>query len=262
MAKPTPPTETLEPAPAAVDLTIELTGHISRFQAFHGLVCKSALEIKLAKYFAGLEVNALYDLHREQYGETRGRPLAEGNTESTSVISLEDFLEQHLNVTARTARKYRNHFLSVTSSAPETAERLNGTWRKLALKGDPATDDSALSITSLQAVGTLHADVMQALCAHADEWGLNELFEAPQRDVTPPSEPEPGDDSADKKAKKAAMVAFWTVGLIKRFDQDEYLRLPATQLEAVVNKMEEAAKKAREVLAAKKAKKGGKGKAA
>lgn len=248
------------PEPVTTSLEDSLTGHVSRFQAFHGLACKSALELKLAKYLAGLEVNALYDLHEELHGETRGRPGAEEKTDSLSVISLESFLEQHLNVTARTARRYRNHFLSITSAAPQLAEKLNAKWKALALpqaaQALPENATAGFDLSALQRDGTLNADTVQELCTHADEWGLHEMFEAPQRDVTPP---EPGEEEEDdsKKAKKAAVLKFWTESVVKRLDQEELFRLPPTALEAVLCKMEEASKKGREILAEKTAKKKG-----
>lgn len=241
------------------NLTESLTAHVSRFSLFHGLVCKSVLEIKIAKYFAGLEVNALYDLHKELHGETRGgdhrATEEESKTEGPSVLKLEDFLEEHLHVTARTARKYRDHFLSIVSEAPKIAEKLNGTWKQMALGEGQQVDAESLSVTSLQSASILNAEAMQIICDHADEWGLNELFETPQRNVTP-SEDDEDDHGQDKKAKRAALLKFWTEALVKRLDQDEMHRLPVPALEAVINKMEEATKKGRELLAAKAAKKG------
>lgn len=240
--------------------TADFDAHVGRFKVFHGLVCKSALELKLAKYFAGLEVHALCDLHAEVYGETRGQFSTQSKTDRLSALPLEAFLEQRLGVTARTARRYRAFFQSVAAEAPETADKLNATWhqltggeesKKLLLPADVGT-----AIMTAKGGKPLPEEVLQAVCKHSDEWGLHELFEAPQRDVTPPSaDPDENNDSARKKAEKAALVKFWTEGLVRRLENEELHRLPAPALEAVITKMEEAAAKAREVLAGKTTKK-------
>lgn len=240
----------------------QVAGHVARFQAFHGAVCQSALSLKLAKYFAGLEVNALYDLHHELYGELRGRPATSEIPEHPSGISetVEDFLETHLGVTSRTARKYRNFFLAINQANPEIAARLTGAWKTLALPAEAeAGAESAQPSEQLLAAATpqgctLDADALQAICAHADEWGLHELFERPSKDVTPQAP-----DAPEKQAEKAALLKFWTESIIRRLDNQEYLRLPPSALEAVATKMEEHLKRAKEVLEQKKTKKAGKG---
>ena len=239
----------------AQEESAQLTAHIGRFKTFHGIVCRSALEMKLAKYFAGLEVNALVDLHREMHGETRGQFAEESKTERPSVL-LEPFLEQHLGVTARTARKYRGFFQSIGSESPEIADKLNDFWVRMTL---PAASGEASGETQLAVSGVmskLPAETLHAICTHADEWGLHELFGVPERDVTPP-DPDEHDDSERKKAEKAALMKFWTESIIRRLDNEELHRLPPASLEAVITKMETAMTKAREVLAAKTAKKKG-----
>lgn len=250
----TPPAEAAPAEDAAAP-------HISRFQTFHGLACKSALELKLAKYFAGLEVNALCDIYAETTGITPGKRTDLQPPDSLSGGSLETFLEDRLGVSARTARRYRAHFLSITSDAPEIADKLNATWHQLtggqeSPKALPAGQELSL-VTPPQGCQALSAEVMQAVCKHADEWGLHELFEPPQRDVTPPKDPDEDNESARKKAERAALVKFWSESLVKRLENEEMHRLPAPVLEAVVTKLEDAAKRARETLAAKAAKKKG-----
>lgn len=222
----------------------DFSPHVQRFKTFHLHVCKSTVELKLAKYFAGLEVNALYDLHAQIHGETRGRPSSKEIVETTSTISLNDFLEEHLGVTSRTARTYRNFFLATASNAPEIADKLNEVWSgQLAL---PSSDS-----TSLQTLCTSHAEMLHTLAKSPDEFGLHELFEIPQRDVSP-KDPDEDNDSQRKKAERAALVKFWSESLVRRLENQELHRLPAPVLEAVVVKMEEAAKAARETLATKK----------
>lgn len=251
----------LQPAAPKPQPEDPAAAHASRFAIFHGLACKSALELKLAKYYAGLEVNALCDLHEELYGETRGRPAGSEKTEGASVISMETFLEERLGVTARTARKYRAHFLDIAQNAPEIADKLNETWRQITAQltetaGSPKRLQAGqeLRLTALpQGCQPLPAEVLQAVCEHADEWGLYELFQAPARDVTPM----PEEESSRKKLERAALVKFWSESLVRRLENQELHRLPAPILEAVITKMEEAAKRAREALAEKTSKKKG-----
>lgn len=242
-----------EPAPAA-------EAHIARFKVFHGMACKSALELKLAKYFAGLEVNALCDLHAELHGETRGQFSEKSKTERLSVLvgerqNLEAFLEEKLGVTARTARTYRAFFRSTALEAPQIADKLNGWWQAQALPADASAAkgaaSSALAPASLQTLCATHAETIQALALAPDEFGLHELFQTPEgRDVTPPKADDPRE-----KAKAAAIVEFWSRHFIRRLHNQELHRLPANILEAVTTEMEDAAKRAREVLTQRQAKK-------
>jgi hypothetical protein len=240
-----------------------LEAHVGRFKVFHGLVCKSALELKLAKYYAGLEVHALCDLHEEMHGQLRGRPAKGEIPDSLSGISLEAFLEERLGVTARTARRYRGFFQSIASEAPDTADKLNATWHQLTggeeAKALPKPAEVQTALMTAKGGKPMPEEVLQVVCKHSDEWGLHELFEMPQRDVTPPAaDPDEDNDSGRKKAEKAALLKFWAESLVRRLENEELHRLPAPALEAVITKMEEAAKKAREVLAGKTAKKKGK----
>lgn len=214
--------------------------HVARFKLFNAALCKSALELKLAQYFAGLEVNALYDLHLEQHGGAQ--PGRRSDLAQAARQSLEEFLEQHLDVTARTARKYRALFLSITSTSPALADRLTGWWRsKLALPSGKT------SPTALQTLCKEHADALHELATAADEFGLHELFLKPERDVTPPR----GSDVPPPDAKLDALVKFWMESVTRRLENEELHRLPPTVLEAVVAKMEAATQRAREVLASK-----------
>lgn len=251
--------QTTAPKPSKPEDAV--TAHASRFAIFHGLACKSALELKLAKYYAGLEVNALCDLHEEMYGETRGQFSAESKNDRLSTLPLQAFLEQRLGVTYRTAHRYKCHFLSIAQDAPEIADKLNETWHQITAQlAETAAGPKKLQagqelrLTALpQGCQPLPAEVLQAVCSHADEWGLYELFEPPARDVTPV----PEEESGRKKLERAALVKFWSESLVRRLENQELHRLPAPILEAVITKMEEAAKRAREALAEKTAKKKG-----
>lgn len=246
-----------EAIPEAAPDNVDLTAHVGRFKTFHGIVCRSALEMKLAKYFAGLEVNALCDLYDEKVGICPGKRTDLEPSDSLSAGSLETFLEEHLGVSARTARRYRGFFQSIGSEAPEIADKLNDFWQKMTLpaKASEASTETQLAVSGV--MSKLPAETLHAICTHADEWGLHEIFKTPERDVTPEPDPDESNDSQRKKAEREALLKFWTESLVRRLDNEELHRLPAPSLEAVITKMESAMKKAREALAAKAAKKKG-----
>lgn len=231
---------------------------IARFRAFHEAARGSVISLKLAKYFAGIEVQTLADLHADTYGETRGTDN-EGPT-------LSQYLEDALGVTYRTAHRYRTHFLSCTQHAPQIADKLTAWWTKWKDSSEapqaieaPAKPKgkgkAALATTAPQPQAlTLHevckltADDLQSLISHADEWGLNELFEAPLKDVTPPTDPTPK-ASADQIER---LAKFWLSDLSRRALNNEFLKLPKPQREALLTTLEEATDKLKHSLNGKK----------
>lgn len=243
----------------------ELQNCVSRFRIFHDVVKGNVLAMKLAKFFGGIEVQTLCDLHSEMFGETRGQFAEESKTDSKSVL-LEPFLEGHLGVTARTARRYKNHFTSCTQDKPELAEKLRKWWLKwkddaaLQIAGDStpaaASGDSAetqiVSATSttlaLHEVCNLAAKDMQELLDHADEWGLSELFEVPLKDVTEedatPEPPTPPD-------AKERLAKFWLKDFSRRAMNNEFLKLRKQDREALLTTWEEATAKLKDSLATK-----------
>lgn len=237
----TPPTTKKPRSPkASAKLTTPATPNdavaqcAARFHHFHSAACRGVLEIKLAQYFAGLEVSALYDLHGELHGETRGGDHAK------DAPTLESFVEESLKVTARTARKYRGLFLSIAAEAPKIADKLNGAWKTLTLAApasDAAEGSTAITLPTAQ---TFDAATLQAVCTHADEWGLNELFDVPLKDAGGSTVDEI-DSASDKAAQKARIAKFWLTDLTRRALQNEFLKLPRAQKEALLTTLEEAA---------------------
>jgi hypothetical protein len=204
----------------------------ARFHQFHGAACRGALEIKLLQYFAGLEVSRLYDLHLEIYGETRGGDHAK------DAPTLERFVEESLNVTARTARKYRGLFQSVAADQPAIADKLNGTWHKLTLAAPASAESGGSSALTLPSASTFDADTLHAICKHADEWQLHELFDIPTKDAGGVSVDEL-DAASDKHAAKMRIAKFWLTDFTRRALNNEYLKLPRAQKEALLTTLEE-----------------------
>lgn len=239
----------------------EAAACVSRFLAFHETVKGNVLAVKLAKFFGGIEVQTLCDLHAEIYGETRGG----GKTDSESVL-LETFLEERLGVTARTARRYKNHFLSCTQEKPELAEKLRKWWLKwkddAALQltaadvqtnkgkgkaGDTQLVTAAPSALALHEVCNLAAKDVQELLDHADAWGLSELFEKPLKDVTPPAPKETEDDESSDNTKER-LAKFWLQDFCRRALNNEFLKLRKQDKEALLTTFEEAVTKLRSSL--------------
>jgi hypothetical protein len=266
---PTPEAITLPPALAKAKTCKpedEAAACVSRFHAFHEAAKGSVMALKLAKFFAGIEVQTLCDLHAEIHGETRGRPSGEEITAPLSTISLADFLEDQLGVTDRTARRYKNHFLSCTLEKPELAEKLRKWWLKwkddAALQltasdaqtnkgkgkaGETQLVTAAPSALALHEVCNLAAKDVQELLDHADAWGLSELFEKPIKDVTPPA-PENTEDDEGRDTTKERLAKFWLQDFCRRALNNEFLKLRKQDKEALLTTFEEAVTKLKSSL--------------
>ncbi len=237
---------------------------VARFRVMHEAAKGSVMALKLAKFFAGIEVQTLCDIHDEEHGETRGRPAAsEINDTPLSLISAGEFLEDSLGVTKRTAYRYRAHFVSCTQDKPELAEKLRKWWLKwkdeaaLSLpaaevgtkkgtkKGTGQLVTTAAHTLALHEVCNLAAKDMQDLLDHADAWGLHELFEKPVKDVTPPSD-EADDDGRDDA--KERLAKFWLKDFSRRALNHEYLKLRKQDREALLTTWEEATNKLKDSL--------------
>lgn len=256
---------TTQLAPAAQTKTDEAAACVSRFRIFHNVIKGSVLSQKLAKFFAGIEVQTLCDLHLEIHGETRGGDQTKSKTEGASVL-LEPWLEERLNVTARTARKYKNHFLSCTQDHPELAGKLTKWWQgwkdQAALelapadaapkngKGKPETQlvtTGGGSALALHEVCNLAAKDMQELLNQADEWGLHELFETPVKDVTE----EPLTEIPEPPDAKERLAKFWLHDFSRRALNNEFLKLRKQDREALLTTWEEATAKLKDSLGTK-----------
>lgn len=265
-----------DPAKVTADLTKAKSTHlegeaaacVSRFRAFHEAAKSSVMALKLAKFFAGIEVQTLSDIHEETFGETRGKPSEDEKRTGVSTISLGDFLEQHLGVTDRTARRYRQHFQSVTQEKPELAEKLRKWWLKwkddAALQltaagvqtnkgkgkaGETQLVTTAPSALALHEVCNLAAKDVQELLDHADAWGLHELFETPIKDVTPPTnEDDDNDDDPPDDDTKIRLAKFWLKEFSRRALNNEFLKLRKQDKEALLTTFEEAVTKLKSSL--------------
>lgn len=241
----------------------EATACITRFRAFHEAAKGSVIALKTAKFFAGIEIQTLCDLHEEEYGETRGGDRA---AKKEAPQKLEDFLEDQLGVTYRTAHRYRRHFLDCSQDHPELADKLRKWWldwkdkaalelaapagRAVPKKGKATSSQlttTAPQALALQGVCNLAAKDIETLLHQADEFGLHELFEKPMKDITPKPEPEPAPAAQGDKLAK-----FWLKDFCRRAMNNEFLKLRKQEKEALLTTLEEAAQKLKDSLAAKK----------
>lgn len=239
---------------------------VSRFKAFHESIKGNVLALKLGKFFGGIEVQTLCDLHSEIYGETRGG----SKNDRLSLLPQAEFLEQHLNVTRRTAYRYRAHFLSCTQDRPELADKLRKWWLGWKIETMPQLSESEsdaapktkskkgeivtvapLQPLALQEVCNLAAKDVQQLLDQADDWGLHELFEVPLKDVTPPTEEE---IEVIQDGAKEKLAKFWLKDFARRAGNNEFLKLRKQDKEALLVTLEEALDKLKDSL---KGKKGG-----
>ncbi len=251
----------LPPAPLS-PCNPELLASVGRFKALHGVLQQTVAGTKLLKYFLGLEVSNLCSLHREMHGEQRGGDqqlaTAKSKTEGGAALVLEDFLEAHLGVTARTARKYRSFFEDLASGTAHeaTVKRLNAFWidrreTMLALPSSKRKRAASISALSLQSLSSIAAQDLQIILEQPDEWGLHELFEAPIKSAGGDATESP----LEPPAPKHPLVKFWLKDFSRRALQNEYLRLRKQDQAALLTTLEEVTAKIRENLATKKGKK-------
>jgi hypothetical protein len=229
----------------------EVTACAARFKRLQEALKQTVAGTKLLKYFLGLEVSNLCALHEELHGETRGGDVksaeAKIKTEAPSVLKLEAFLEDHLGVTARTARKYRDFFESLTTGTEHeaTVKRLNSFWmgQREGLLALPSTGDTKAATggaaLSLQSLGGIAEKDLQTILDHADEWGLNELFAVPLKDVSTTVEAAE-EGSASVQTNKHKLAKFWLQDFSRRAMNNEFLKLPKREKEALLTTLEEA----------------------
>ena len=249
------------------DITTRTNEISAAFQAVQNGIKGDALSMKLKMFFAGLLVNELREIHFEMFGETRGRPSEEERGKSISTISVNDWLESHLGVTARTCRNYFNLWLSITQSTlhADAVQRLNNWWTdhrpslqtltesvEKAGKGKPKADSKSLTPThaafgTLAAAGIIAGD-LTALLEEADTLGLHELFERPTKDVTPEEVTKHQDKSQDRQLELA--LSYWGPQgqVIKAINRKAYLHLPKAEREALANTLQEALEEINQTL--------------
>ncbi len=251
----------LPPAPLS-PCNPELLASVGRFKALHGVLQQTVAGTKLLKYFLGLEVSNLCSLHSEVHGERRGgdqkSAAAKIKADTLSSLTLEEFIEAHLGVTARTARKYRSFFEALASGTAHeaTVKRLNAFWlarreTMLALPSSKRKRAASSSALSLHSLSSIAAQDLQTILAQPDEWGLHELFEVPIKSAGGDATEAP----LEQPAPKHPLVKFWLKDFSRRALQNEYLRLRKQDQAALLTTLEEVTAKLRENLAPKKGKK-------
>lgn len=239
--------QALTPAQVA-DLKAQMAAGANRFRVLHGMLKLSAVQFRLIKFLTGLEANLLSDLHRELYGETRGGGVAK------DVPLMGTWVEEHLGITESTWRKMKAFFQGIISAHPDLAKKLIKGWEtwKLAKIKAPAKPKALkpgakpvkkkAQITAhpgaqiMAGVTLTEADFEELLLA-TDEWGIHELFEKPQRDVTPPPADPPPSGDGDGSIK------FWLQDFQRRALNNEFLKLPKDKREALLTTTQEMVQK-------------------
>lgn len=244
--------EVLTPARKA-ELLKEASASAARFRSLHELIKIPTGQIKVMSQICGIEAAFLQDLHRELFGETRGGGVTK------EAPRLGPWIEEQLDVTERTFRKHLNSYRAAAQARPELATKIVKAWQgwkdkkfkpaaikppKAGAKAKPTKANlTKAATTGIIAAGVLTAADLQELLTLADEWGLHELFEKPQRDVTeaPPAPPSNKQQSFD----------FWLQDFTARVLKDDYLKLPKTHREALLTTTKEMAAKLEDSLKAK-----------
>lgn len=258
--------ELSEPAETALAPVLPKPMLIASFSALQQGIKGDALAMKVKMFFAGLLVRELSETFRAEHGETRGgdqkseaaRTKGDANV-TFAAEHLKTHLEEALGVSYRTCCRYRRFWEDVTTSDrhAKAVAALNAVWLQHSeqhlltapAKGAKAAKAQALA---LHEAGSVLAEQVQELLTEADEFGLHELFEQPEKDVTPDATPDADDETAaDRKHK---LIRFWCGDLLKRLGNNEFLRLPTPQLETLTTELEEALAKAKDRLNTKKGK--------
>lgn len=209
-----------------------------RFHVWHGAALHSAAHLKIAKYLAGLEVAALAEACE----------AAPGRKSGDAAPTFETVVEEALNVSARTARRYRAFFEHITTNAPAVADALNTLWRKFSGEGK----GKALALPDAEKAGALASGALSAaqlleLCHAADEMGISELFEAPMKDAGGEDGGEDG-KGASRKAAKERLLRFWGRDVMAAIERREFLRLPKEVRATLAEQLDAAAKELKATL--------------
>jgi hypothetical protein len=261
---PNPETETAPVLTATERKTreLEVSAAIARFAVFHGALRGTGAMMKLARYFAGLEVQTLRGLFHDLYGETRG-----GTGEAD--ITLGEWLEDKLQVTERTARRHLDFFQGIAMHRPEIADKLNAWWTKnragcLEASATPAKASKAKKPTkkaaaaasaalvlmpapALQSLCIEAAAILQDLLMHEDETDIHGFFELPMKNAG-------GDETntapPEAPSKKHKLVMWWT-DFQRRAISKEWAKLPKGELETLKLTVDEMHAELSDILAKK-----------
>lgn len=233
---------------------------ISTFTTLQDGIKGDVLAMKVKMFFAGMLVKELADNFRATVGETRGRPEKTDGASVLNSMTLESYLEDCFNVTARTCHRYRRFWEDCTSSDrnEKAVKALNLVWTnhlqtlqleapKKPGKGKGKAKASQPLELSLHAPSKSFAEDVQELLTEADELGLHELFEVPLKEVGPagednPEPPEPPDN-------KGKLIKFWITDFGRRLTRKEYMRLPKAQRETLATDWEIALHELKDSLA-------------
>lgn len=237
---------TPSPAAAATDAAI------ARFKLWHASIKRDALSLKLRSYFAGLEIQHL----RSHFEAIHGPIQRGGKPDAKPLVTFQQWLEENLEITARTARRYHTQFTSISTHFPKHADKLNHWWQNMLqplMLNDNGSSDEAQNFVNL-ATRNAHADLpaegLQDILAHADEWDLHDLLEVPIKEArgshkTVGEDPQPGDP---KHREHQLLIDFWTSTFPRRLERDEILRLPKPEREAIAARLEETLTKLKATL--------------
>lgn len=233
---------------------------VSTFTNLQDGIKGDALAMKVKMFFAGLLVNELTEHFRHEHGETRGGDQSKSKAEASSVLNtptLESYLEDNFNVTARTCRNYRNFWENCTVSTKheKAVKALNLAWTnhlqtlqleapKKAGKGKGQGKSAQPLALTLHQPSKSFAEDVQELLLEADDLGLHELFELPVKDVTPDDD----DDLPEPPDNKNKLIKFWITDFGRRLTRKEYMRLPKAQRETLATDWEQALLELKESL--------------
>jgi len=219
------------------------TLHASHLMFLHRLVGMRGTQLKLACYFAGRAVQCLADEH----GVSQGKKGTQG------AVSWADFLRSKTGVPYRSAYRYQTTYQQMVAAHPDIAKKLNAEWDKMTATAALGNGKSGEADNATLATVELPAKALALFCDEPDVWGLHELFAKDEEEDAGGGDEEGG----TAKARKDALIKFYSFQVLRRMKSGDFLYLPKAQLEAFATTTEEAAQAARAAL---EKKKGGKGK--
>ncbi|MCF7785593.1 MAG: hypothetical protein K9N47_05690 [Prosthecobacter sp.] len=236
---------------------------VSTFTNLQDGIKGDALSMKIKMFFAGLLVNELTEHFRHEHGETRGRPENNGAVSVIKRPTLESYLEDNFNVSARTCRRYESFWENCTVSTKheKAVKALNLAWTnhlqtlqleapKKAGKGKGQGKASQPLTLTLHQPSKSFAEDVQELLLEADDLGLHELFEIPLKDAgsdEDDTDPEPANN-------KDKLIKFWAGDFSRRLSRREYMKLPKAQRETLATDLELALHELKDSLATSKKK--------
>jgi hypothetical protein len=221
-----------------------LGDRFQRIALYHAAARASAGHFKIYALLTGLELQCL----KVELGIVSGTrtDLKKETSETVSEVPADDilngrswgeFVEDELDLTARTANNYVNAYMTIIHAAPKVCEKLIAAAR---VKRDTATKALPDHLSQEDALDLFQPRELEDLVKALDPWTLSELYEKPLKRIDRNAHNEIAREQNDKKQRQI-YFDFWldprgTVG--KQVERKTYLKLPRPERQRLLETLD------------------------